>query len=295
MAESKTAKSFVAGHLNDTEEQKSAIRKRNLLVLILHYLQHQGLMTTAESLKTESTLKLEQYVLCDNVDLELILQEYETFQFVKFRKQPHITRKVEDSGSQNLSKSTRGHSTHGHATQTSSNGGGSFCSTFRIRSLHRTSSDEKHKSDSQLSKGKFVSESTFRPENITIDRRLGIQICTPGAPQLKLPQAMGATLGSEWFNLVDIISKDVYVDSPNVHWNDIVGLESAKRLIKEALIYPMKGLGRPCLPKLWPRSARRPSSTSRRPRWSASGGASRRSLSGCSLKWLGTTHLQPYS
>lgn len=277
MAESKTAKSFVAGHLNDTEEQKSAIRKRNLLVLILHYLQHQGLMTTAESLKTESTLKLEQYVLCDNVDLELILQEYETFQFVKFRKQPHITRKVEDSGSQNLSKSTRGHSTHGHATQTSSNGGGSFCSTFRIRSLHRTSSDEKHKSDSQLSKGKFVSESTFRPENITIDRRLGIQICTPGAPQLKLPQAMGATLGSEWFNLVDIISKDVYVDSPNVHWNDIVGLESAKRLIKEALIYPMKGLGRPCLPKLWPRSARRPSSTSRRPRWSASGGASRRS------------------
>ncbi|XP_077556697.1 katanin p60 ATPase-containing subunit A-like 2 [Haemaphysalis longicornis] len=240
MAESKTAKSFVAGHLNDTEEQKSAIRKRNLLVLILHYLQHQGLMTTAESLKTESTLKLEQYVLCDNVDLELILQEYETFQFVKFRKQPHITRKVEDSGSQNLSKSTRGHSTHGHATQTSSNGGGSFCSTFRIRSLHRTSSDEKHKSDSQLSKGKFVSESTFRPENITIDRRLGIQICTPGAPQLKLPQAMGATLGSEWFNLVDIISKDVYVDSPNVHWNDIVGLESAKRLIKEALIYPMK-------------------------------------------------------
>lgn len=109
MAESKTAKSFVAGHLNDTEEQKSAIRKRNLLVLILHYLQHQGMMTTAESLKTESTLKLEQYVLCDNVDLELILQEYETFQFVKFRKQPHITRKVEDnSGSQNQSRSARG-------------------------------------------------------------------------------------------------------------------------------------------------------------------------------------------
>ncbi|KAH6939253.1 hypothetical protein HPB50_016577 [Hyalomma asiaticum] len=240
MAESKTAKSFVDGHIADTEEQKSAVRKRNLLVLILHYLQHQGLMTTAESLKTESTLKLDQYVLCDNVDLELILQEYETFQFVKFRKQPHITRKLEESGTQKQSKSSRGHSTQGQSTQTSSNGSGSFCSTFRIRGLHRASSDEKHKSDSQLSKGKL--ENAFRPENITIDRRLGIQICTPGVPQLKLPQAMGATLGSEWFNLVDIISKDVYVDSPNVHWNDIVGLESAKRLIKEALIYPMKVL-----------------------------------------------------
>lgn len=229
MAESKTAKSFVDGHIADTEEQKSAVRKRNLLILILHYLQHEGLMTTAESLKTESTLKLDQYVLCDNVDLELILQEYETFQFVKFRKQPHITRKLEESGMQKQSKSSRGH-------------------TFRIRGLHRASSDEKHKSDSQLSKGKL--ENTFRPENITIDRRLGIQICTPGVPQLKLPQAMGATLGSEWFNLVDIISKDVYVDSPNVHWNDIVGLESAKRLIKEALIYPMKAPERHSLQKL---------------------------------------------
>lgn len=260
MAESKTAKSFVDGHIGDTEEQKSAVRKRNLLVLILHYLQHQGLMTTAESLKTESTLKLDEYLLCDNVDLELILQEYETFQFVKFRKQPHITRKLEESGTQKHSKSSRGHSTQGQSTQTSSNGSGSFCSTFRIRGLHRASSDEKHKSDSQLSKGKL--ENTFRPENITIDRRLGIQICTPGVPQLKLPQAMGATLGSEWFNLVDIISKDVYVDSPNVHWNDIVGLESAKRLIKEALIYPMKALERHSLQKPLQQNARQHSSTS---------------------------------
>ncbi|KAH8042429.1 hypothetical protein HPB51_023268 [Rhipicephalus microplus] len=104
MAESKTAKSFVDGHIADTEEQKSAVRKRNLLILILHYLQHEGLMTTAESLKTESTLKLDQYVLCDNVDLELILQEYETFQFVKFRKQPHITRKLEGTGKTLLAK-----------------------------------------------------------------------------------------------------------------------------------------------------------------------------------------------
>ncbi|KAG0436634.1 hypothetical protein HPB47_017851 [Ixodes persulcatus] len=80
-------------------------------------------------------MKLDQYVLCDNIDLELILQEYETFQFVKFRKQPNIIRKPDGDG---------------------------------------------------------------------------------------------------------LDTMDVYVDSPNVHWSDIVGLDSAKRLIKEALIYPMK-------------------------------------------------------
>lgn len=53
------------------------------------------LLETVSSLKAESPIKLDEYVLCDNVDLELVLQEYETFQFVKFRKQPHIVRKAE--------------------------------------------------------------------------------------------------------------------------------------------------------------------------------------------------------
>lgn len=42
MAESKTTRSFIASYLNDTEEQKSTVRKRNILVLVLNYLQQQG-------------------------------------------------------------------------------------------------------------------------------------------------------------------------------------------------------------------------------------------------------------
>uniref|UniRef100_A0A672P273 Katanin p60 subunit A-like 2 n=1 Tax=Sinocyclocheilus grahami TaxID=75366 RepID=A0A672P273_SINGR len=34
--------------------------------------------------------------------------------------------------------------------------------------------------------------------------------------------------------------KDIYLHNPNVRWDDIIGLEDAKRLVKEAVIYPIK-------------------------------------------------------
>lgn len=34
--------------------------------------------------------------------------------------------------------------------------------------------------------------------------------------------------------------KDIYLHSPNVRWEDIIGLEDAKRLVKEAVVYPIK-------------------------------------------------------
>ena len=34
--------------------------------------------------------------------------------------------------------------------------------------------------------------------------------------------------------------QDIYMHNPNVKWDDIIGLESAKRTIKEAVVYPIK-------------------------------------------------------
>lgn len=264
MAEQKLHRSFIAKHLGETEEQKTSVRKRNLLVLILHYLEQQGLMKTAESLRSESAMKLEQYSLCDNVDLELILQEYETFQFVKFRKQPHVVKRA-DAESQgplvNQTRTTRARIAQAQGSNQSSSGG-SFSGSFCLKSLHcLESGDDKLKSDSISLKGKLMADGSFCAENLSIDRRLGIQISSPTAPQLRLPQMTSAALGSDWLSLVDIISKDIYMGSPNVYWKDIVGLDSAKRLIKEALVYPMKGQERPCWPKPLRRNVKPLSST----------------------------------
>ena len=36
------------------------------------------------------------------------------------------------------------------------------------------------------------------------------------------------------------VLQDIYSQNPNVRWDDIIGLERAKRLAKEAVVYPIK-------------------------------------------------------
>ena len=40
--------------------------------------------------------------------------------------------------------------------------------------------------------------------------------------------------------LAAVISRDIYLHDPNVKWSDIIGLDHAKSLVKEAVVYPIK-------------------------------------------------------
>jgi hypothetical protein len=53
-----------------------AERKRALLVLVEKYLLTLGYAEICSRLEAESKITLEQYEVCDNVDLYLILAEY---------------------------------------------------------------------------------------------------------------------------------------------------------------------------------------------------------------------------
>lgn len=44
----------------------------------------------------------------------------------------------------------------------------------------------------------------------------------------------------EYRELAEIIRRDIFIQNPNVLWSDISGLESSKRLIKEAVVFPLK-------------------------------------------------------
>lgn len=34
--------------------------------------------------------------------------------------------------------------------------------------------------------------------------------------------------------------QDIYLHDPNIKWNDIIGLDAAKQLVKEAIVYPIR-------------------------------------------------------
>lgn len=49
---------------------------------------------TARSFERETNLDLRKFDVCDNIDLETVLQEYESYYYVRFNRYPKITKKV---------------------------------------------------------------------------------------------------------------------------------------------------------------------------------------------------------
>eukprot|EP00731_Ephydatia_muelleri_P015727 Em0009g151a len=58
--------------------------------------------------------------------------------------------------------------------------------------------------------------------------------------QLLKPIACFANFDAERRELASVISRDIYLHNPDVKWDDIIGLDMVKRLIKEAVVYPIK-------------------------------------------------------
>lgn len=269
-----------ANEARQSEEQKSEQRKKDLLVLILGYLNDEGYLDSVHSLETECGLNLEKYSVCDNVDLPTILQEYESYYHVKFKRFPKITKKIPNSNV-DQSKQVRSKA----SLQKYISRGSSF-SLPNINSppennvsSNRPGSDGKKKTTSSKPKitkansmtsvtqgdlnlsGTSIANQTNTKEpahqtvqnihgkNVIIDMKAMLSNAMKGdylsknndsSEKLLKPLSGFAGLTGEWRELAAVINRDIYLDNPDICWNDIVGLENAKRLVKEAVVYPIK-------------------------------------------------------
>ncbi|RMX58208.1 hypothetical protein pdam_00000022 [Pocillopora damicornis] len=85
-------------------------------------------------------------------------------------------------------------------------------------------------------------------KNVIIDMRAMLNNAVKGEymavtdPSERLLKPLGgfAGLTGEWRDLAAVISRDIYLHDPDVRWDDIIGLDAAKRLVKEAVVYPIK-------------------------------------------------------
>ena len=55
-------------------------------------------MDAARTLDQETSVGLRRFEVCDNVDLETVLMEYESYYYIKFQKHPKLTKKVLEPG-----------------------------------------------------------------------------------------------------------------------------------------------------------------------------------------------------
>ncbi|NXT36866.1 KATL2 protein, partial [Pelecanoides urinatrix] len=260
------------------DEMRTEARRKNLLILILHYLMEEGYVDAANALEQETSLSLRGFEVCDNIDLETILMEYESYYFVKFQKYPKITKKVLDTGisceslsrywffnsraassSQNLSrlkhqtvqrplsKTSPGSTTEFKSStkespkQNNDSGVTLEQSDFglSISAINKTGGDSTH-----LRRGQVIDFHGMIQDAVKVSSN-GVALnslnCDPD-PSERLLKPLSAFIGmtGEMRELATVVSKDIYLHNPNVKWDDIIGLDAAKRLVKEAVVYPIR-------------------------------------------------------
>ncbi|XP_070207187.1 katanin p60 ATPase-containing subunit A-like 2 isoform X3 [Littorina saxatilis] len=298
-----------ANQAREADEVRTDSRKKNLLILVLNYLNEEGYIDSSQSLARETNIDISRYEVCDNIDLETILMEYESYYYVKFSKYPKLTKKLTQSG---FPAGDRGRSLpgkHARANSVKTNTpslpripltsrppspppGGRPQSGRGRRGL--TSSTRKASAavsingppvngaltngnmDGLSLQGMTVHGSNgmhgahANPENpaepvqkprkfgqiidiramLNDATRLNVEEGTTGVgaggagggADDRIMKPLGGYMGysSEWRDLAQTISRDIYLQNPNVRWDDIIGLDEPKRLMKEAVVYPVK-------------------------------------------------------
>ncbi|XP_075826921.1 katanin p60 ATPase-containing subunit A-like 2 [Microtus pennsylvanicus] len=257
-------------------EMRTEARRKNLLILILHYLTQEGYIDTAKALEEETKLGLRRFEVCDNVDLETILMEYESYYFVKFQKYPKMVKKAPETAENNLpprsggknnrrvtndncqnlpkicqqkprpktsilktgdTKSVKDHSKQENVSNAQVENAGFG---LNISKIQKNGTEEKaHPQRGQIID--FRGLLTDAIKGATNEFALNTFECNPD-PSERLLKPLSAFIGmnSEMRELAAVVSRDIYLHNPNIKWNDIIGLDAAKQLVKEAVVYPIR-------------------------------------------------------
>ncbi|XP_066102720.1 katanin p60 ATPase-containing subunit A-like 2 isoform X1 [Saccopteryx bilineata] len=257
-------------------EKRAEARRKNLLILILHYLTEEGYIDAATALEQETKLGLRRFEVCDNIDLETILMEYESYYFIKFQKYPKIVKKAPDTAENNLPPRSGGKAKRmmsdscqnlpkisqqrpwskvmagkpgetkplhkEHPKEEVVNNAHMECPDFglNVSGIGR-SSGEGHVHPHRRPIIDFRGLLTDAIKGATSDLGLNSFDCNPD-PSERLLKPLSAFIGmnSEMRELAAIVSRDIYLHNPNIKWDDIIGLDAAKQLVKEAVVYPIR-------------------------------------------------------
>ncbi|CAL1539667.1 unnamed protein product [Lymnaea stagnalis] len=290
-----------ANQAREADELRTDSRKKNLLILVLKYLNEEGYLDSASNLSRETNIDIHRYEVCDNIDLETILMEYESYYYVKFAKYPKITKKLSPQSGISAGasdKRTQVKLNRTNSVKTNSPSLPRIPQTTRPPSppqqqppiARPASGSGKNKRTVTSSTRKGInpvnpqlrdvgaangngdglslqgitvhgSNGAAEPSTVPtlkqrpklgqiIDIRTMINEATKlnveeGGDSIgsdKILKPLGGYLGynSEWRELAQVISRDIYSQNPDVKWDDIIGLDEAKRLVKEAVVYPIK-------------------------------------------------------
>lgn len=242
-------------------DRQSSDRHRDCLVLILSFLRQYGYIQSAAQLQSEGGTILLRYEPADNIDLIQILTEYEDFCEIKFKRKPKLSRAI-----QNLKCDHRGND------ELSSMQFNDIRNSTTVPKVHRLLPKRQQYLPTTAKGSSKMNQANS--ENSAVNDRVD-ESC--GKQQMMIHvQGLESGKSSQYNNkfqntqtkennvqrqsleervikplpsfgdnhelraLASTIQDEIVDRSPGVSWSDIVALEDAKRLLKEAVILPIQ-------------------------------------------------------
>ncbi|RLN86557.1 hypothetical protein BBJ28_00001496 [Nothophytophthora sp. Chile5] len=254
------------------EEKRLIDRRRNVLVMMLQHCTESGYLQTAEKLQQEAGVALSKFEVVENLDLLRIVQEYEDFHEIKFGKRPRLVRRLspdehERTKSANDKKSGAAAKRNRRNEYTSPHmpTEARVENNVAMKAMHSGSSHSADVAAAAAASAKSGKGSAPGPQDdASVD--LGLVGQKPAQTQSRngkssttkkmspadeqqqdesieerLLKPLPSFLNdSELRPLAETITREIFQKNPDVRWDDVIGLQETKRLLKEAVVMPLK-------------------------------------------------------
>lgn len=217
----------LASEARSHDNKQRSERYKSIMVLFLHYLKENGMLETADTLVREMRTThqdISGLKVCDNMDLNTVFLEYECNYVARSQKKPRFVRQLLPEEKPHVPTARK-----------------KLALTGSSKSLTMVEKPQTVSAGDNLDivrrKLFFPAKNDTSCKNSANDKGDGTSL----SPMSKLSEAVSSyELHPELYDLARLIGKEMYVEDPNVHWDDIKGMENAKRLVKEAVVYPVR-------------------------------------------------------
>nr|CCA18838.1 katanin p60 ATPasecontaining subunit A putative [Albugo laibachii Nc14] len=228
-----------------TEEKKTIERRRNILILIAQFCREYGYLQTAEKLQQEGGLAFSKFDVVENIDLMRIVQEFEEYEEIKFGRRPKLVRRriSEEQDKCKSLASKRAARIKYSSPQIAPEAQVENSVAFKL--LHQMNSTKLH-NVTELSTGvknenadlELVGQKPTKQKVHSVDKsNAEVEDSVEDRLLKPLPVLLH---DSDLRPLAETISREIFQQNPNVKWNDVIGLEETKRLLKEAVVMPLR-------------------------------------------------------
>jgi len=261
----------------DAAERRAAARRRATLVLVQRWLCDHGYVEAQERLARESGVCLKKVDVADNVSLESALLQFEEYHEMKYGRPPKLVRNVATGGdgvgpeeralgqlvsgaARARERRERGAANAAAAKQAakapSRGGSRGPPKDLSERRAEKAAAAAAAKENINANNGTSESFGEVGIDGKGMEPVKGGDGAVHMRPRGETPAGEEETpeeffqnrmlkplpdFGSEEMrDLGAALSRDIFMENPNVYWKDVAGQEGAKKLLQEAVVLPSK-------------------------------------------------------